>query len=73
MTTWPPDRHNDNRWNQAMDLLIETWNKLGPDFTVSYLRMSARAEVDAYGMVQMQMAGAKQVREDAATGTGGAA
>ena len=64
MTTWPPDRHNDNRWNQAQDLLIETWNKLGPDFTVSYLRMSARAEVDSYGMVQMQMAGAKQVRED---------
>ena len=70
---YPPDRHGDNRWNQCQDLLIETWNKLGPDFTVSYLRMSARAQVDAYGMVQMEMAGAKQVRdepEDAATEAG---
>jgi hypothetical protein len=69
----PADRHLDPRWNSCMDLLTETWNRLGPDFTLSWLRMSARAQVDAYGMVQMQREGARQVRDSksAATGTEG--
>ena len=34
---FPPDRHNDNRWNRALDLLIAVWNRHGPDATVDAL------------------------------------
>ena len=37
MTTWPPDRHIDPRWNRALDLLIAVWNRHGPDATVDAL------------------------------------
>ena len=35
---WPPDRHNDNRWNQCLDALIAAWNRVGPDATLGALR-----------------------------------
>ena len=34
---FPPDRHGDNRWNRALDLLIAVWNRHGPDATVDAL------------------------------------
>jgi hypothetical protein len=34
---YPPDRHNDNRWNLCLDRLIEAWNKHGPDITLATL------------------------------------
>ena len=35
---YPPDRHNDNRWNQCLDALIAAWNLAGPDATLAALR-----------------------------------
>ena len=37
MTTWHPDRHNDNRWNQCLDALIAAWNRAGPDAALEAL------------------------------------
>ena len=37
MTTYPPDRFGDNRWNRCQDALIAIWNRLGPDRTLEAL------------------------------------
>ena len=42
---YPPDRHNDNRWNRCLDALIAAWNRVGPDATLEALTtLELRAE-----------------------------
>lgn len=50
------DRHLDNRWNLCVDRLCEAWNALGPDITLDALKVLARSEVTAEGLLVLEIA-----------------
>ena len=66
----PVDRHLDPRWNKAVDLVCEAWNRLGPDTTLAWLTALARSEVTAEGVAVVEVGprlAAREPGQDAAT------